>query len=75
MRTEQDVLKDFEKIKYTIIRNDDRELSLKRGGKIIHIIKAPKLYRKYDKRNLTTISFDMQEHELLSELFIIWDWL
>jgi hypothetical protein len=74
-RTEADILNDFEVIKYTIYKNDEHSLMMSRGNKVIHIIKPAKLYRKYDKKSLSSLVFDMQEHKLLNELFNLWRWL
>ena len=74
-RTEADILKDFEVIKYRIYKNDEHSLMMVRGSKVIHIIKPAKLYRKYDKKSLSSLVFDMQEHKLLNELFEVWQWI
>lgn len=75
MRTGQDVLKDFEKINYTLNKNDEYTLSITRENKIIHIVKPTKSYKKYDRKTFLSLSFEMQEHKLLNELFQIWGWI
>ena len=80
MRTEEQVLKDFEKLGYY--------LNLKKVGFLyygiilsnknikeleIHISFSMKSYAKYEQGLCTTI--DMLEHKLLNELFQIWNWI
>lgn len=80
MRTEEQVLKDFEKLGYY--------LNLKKEGFLyygiilsnknikeleIHISFSMKSYAKYEQGLCTTI--DMKEHKLIHELFEVWGWL
>ena len=80
MRTEEEILKDFEKLGYY--------LNLKKEGFLyygiilsnknikeleIHISFSMKSYAKYEQGLCDTIT--MQEHKLLNELFTIWGWI
>ena len=75
MRTEKEVLKDFEKLGYKIRRNNTfKYISLKCDtetnlGIIIYLNT-----RTYEL-NGEGMFLDMQEHKLLTELFQIWGWL
>ena len=80
MRTEEQVLKDFEKLGYYL--NLKKEgfpyygiiLSNKNIKELeIHISFSMKSYAKYEQGLCSTI--DIQEHKLLTELFQIWNWL
>ena len=82
MRTEQEILKDFEKLGYEVVCNSDRELVLEEEYyhnhfKRIHIKKQFRLYAKLQHLfNIDEpVNFDIQEHKLLNELFIIWGWI
>ena len=70
MRTEEEVLKDFEKLGWKVLNNSNAILLLSMNDYEIDI-------RKYGKKY--TISswdyIDMQEHKLLNELFTIWGWI
>ena len=75
MRTEEEVLKDFKKLKWKVFRNNNQMLCLlfyNKGSivqdKEIIVGKKNRLYRTYDY-------ISMQEHKLLTELFTIWGWL
>ena len=77
IRTEEEILKDFEELGYKVIQNN------------IHwfILEAPLSNNNYvydykrivfnikDKSYIHTEFFTMQEHKLLTELFTIWWWL
>ena len=69
MRTEQDVLNDFEKLGWKILINNKEEITLRYGwvGKLF-ISRCFKYYQ-------FECSINIQEHKLLNELFIIWGWI
>jgi hypothetical protein len=82
MRTEQDVLKDFEALGYKVVCNNERELVLedkyyRHHIDRIHIGKDLRLYTKFQHlyRVDEPKNLDMQEHKLLNELFTIWGWI
>ena len=82
MRTEQDVLKDFEALGYKVVCNNERELVLedeyyRHHIDRIHISKDLRLYTKFQHlyRVDEPKNLDMQEHNLLNELFKIWGWI
>lgn len=68
-RTEQEILKDFEKLGWKVTQNDDSFIIIcfDDFARII-IIKCTKTY---SVGNLCNI----QEHKLLNELFTVWGWL
>lgn len=70
MRTEEEVLKDFEKLGWKVVNNSNAILLLSMNDYEIDIRKYGK---KYTLSNWDYI--DMQEHSLLTELFTIWKWL
>lgn len=75
MRTEQDVLKDFEKLGYKVVCNSDRELILEQEFKssytIINRIDIKKQSQAYSKSQFTyrvstsPLWKSIQEHKLL----------
>ena len=71
-RTEQDILKDFEKLGYVIVDNNKYELILVKDMKF-HLIINKEL--KHYMVVALTPTLTMQEHKLLSELFECWGWL
>lgn len=87
-KTEQDVLKDFEKLGWNIAE-DYINFTLKKiktdygifGQTIwycyITFDKDKQTYRAITNGNFTTKGYElsMQEHKLLHELFTIWRWL
>jgi hypothetical protein len=75
MRTEQEILKDFEKLGYKIafVNQENRLLLYKNNGDTIFIYKNTKEYEKCD--TIQSINFTMQEHKLLNELFEVWKWI
>ena len=75
MRTEEEVLKDFEKLGYDIIENNDCCIKLNFNDCIIRISKYSKFYKCYWKDSAYANVIDMKEHKLLNELFSIWGWL
>lgn len=70
-RTEQEILKDFEKLEYEVVRNDDGWLELEIVGTNVSIMIC-KLDKSYD---LTGEPLTVQEHKLLNELFGLWGWI
>ena len=75
MRTEQEVLNDFEKLGYSIIKNEwFLELINTNNGITIDIDFEDKEYWKENSYRYT-MRFTMQEHKLLTDLFKIWGWL
>ena len=71
MRTEQDVLNDFEKLGWYVSRNDEDDFTLRLKGNPTCAIWIDKLTKEYSM----SCCLDMQEHKLLNELFTIWGWL
>lgn len=71
-KTEQEILKDFEKLGYVIVDNNKYELILVKDMKF-HLIINKEL-KHYMVVALTPI-LTLQEHKLLNELFICWGWL
>lgn len=70
-RTEEEILKDFEKLGYVIVRNDDDWLELEIVGTDVSIMSS-KLDKSYD---FAGEPLTMQEHKLLNELFECWGWI
>lgn len=68
LRTEQEILKDFEAFGYKVYKNDEYGLILEADSFWkIDIWKSEKVY---------SLHFTgMQEHKLLNELFALWGWL
>ena len=75
MRTEEEVLKDFEKLGYEVIQNNDTRLVLQNDDIEIYFYKYDREYGKEDIFSNEANRIDMQEHKLLTELFQIWKWL
>lgn len=83
MRTEEQVLKDFEKLGYEIKGNTPTKLYMRKENDItISIFKLDdcptwqKGYRKYDyQEDYLALMITPTEHKLLNELFTIWGWL
>ena len=75
MRTENEVIKDFKKLGYDIIENDNMCLKINIDDCVIRISKYSKEYKCYWKDRQLASVIDMQEHKLLTELFTIWGWL
>lgn len=71
MRTEQDVLKDFEKLGYKLLYNNSFCLVFERNN--LYTLSISKQYKEYWTDG--EISINMQEHKLLNELFQIWGWI
>lgn len=74
-RTEQDILKDFEKLGYEVIQNNNIKIVLQNDDIEIYIYKSFKEYGKEDIFSNEANRFDMQEHKLLHELFTCWGWI
>ena len=70
MRTEEEVLQDFEKLGYKVEQNSSAVCLLTMNDFHIDISKSGKNYSFSAWSYLT-----MQEHKLLTELFQIWNWL
>lgn len=77
MRTEQDVLDEFEILGYKVEVNDDKELVLSHSNFYqLKVNKQAKGYLAVNRfNNRTGIMFDLAEHKLLNELFIIYGWI
>lgn len=91
MRTENEVIKDFEKLGYCIEKNrkkfTDSENSIvlmkdfkyleddEKLTKEIWICLKSKTYQCCETFYYTPLEITMQEHRLLTELFTIWGWL
>lgn len=75
MRTEKEVMKDLEKLGWSVIYNSATTIKLRRLEEILSISKANRWYvcRKpnCDDFDGLSIPIDMQEHEL----FTIWNWV
>jgi hypothetical protein len=71
MRTEKEVLKDFEKMGWTIKINTNKTLIFQRLGN--DELEISKEYKEYWSCNESSIA--IYEHKLLNELFSIWGWL
>ena len=70
VRTEQEILKDFENLGYKVKGNSDALLVLSMNDFEIDIRKYGKKYSVSDWDFI-----DMQEHKLLHELFTCWGWI
>ena len=70
MRTEEEVLKDFRKLGYQVVTNNNSIIGLynKERETRIFIYKKSKRVSFHDRMTLS-------EHKLLHELFQIWNWL
>ena len=84
MRTEQDVLKDFESLGWKVIENQKSILRLRKPYTeftyvLIKIFKSTHSYQLkityIDGLEYGTYSIDMDIHKLLNELFTIWEWI
>ena len=67
LRTEEDVLKDFEKLGWKVTENNKNWLRIENMEHDILIYKTTK---EYDCDWISLI-----EHKLLNELFTIWGWI
>lgn len=71
MRTEEEILKEFENLGYVVIENNETWLELlsEEDGDIrISICKV-------DRSFICDYYLNMQEHKLLHELFECWGWI
>lgn len=81
MRTEEEVLKDFEKLGYKVDSNDDEMLVLVLSYKVdsleIVIDKKCRIYtNRYTGKSFgIPVTTNMIEHQLLNELFNLWGWI
>lgn len=75
MRTEKEVLKDFEELGYKVIEKEwFLELINNDSNATIDVDFEDKEYWK-ENSHCYSMRFTMQEHKLLNELFTIWGWL
>ena len=76
-KTEQDILDEFEILGYKVEVNDEKELVLSHSNfyqlKVNKQAQGYLAVNRFNNRN--GIMFDLAEHKLLNELFIIWGWL
>lgn len=70
-RTEQKILKDFEKLGWKVTQNDEDDFTLRLKGNPTCAIHIDKLAKEYSM----TCCLDIQELKLLSELFEVWGWI
>ena len=75
IRTEEEILKEFEKLGYEIQQNNKIRLIMYWGDIQIYIDKFEQTFGKEDISYKEANRFDMQEHKLLNELFKCWEWL
>lgn len=75
MRTEEQVLKDFERLGYEIIQNNDTRLVLQNDDIEIYFYKKDKEYDKEDIFSNEANRIDILEHILINELIKVWGWL
>lgn len=75
LRTEEEVLKDFERLGYNVVANGDWYIKLNYNGDMIRISKYSKAYKCYDEDSKLALPIEIEEHKLLTELFSIWGWL
>lgn len=75
MRTEKEILEEFEDLGYSIIENEYRiKLRNNNTNATIEIDYENKIYWKENSHSFS-VWFTMQEHKLLTDLFKIWGWL
>ena len=69
MRTEQEILKDFEALGWKVSANTDEDLLFKdKCDYSIHIWKKEKTF-------MIELFVQLEIHKLLNELFSVWGWL
>lgn len=83
MRTEEEILKDFEKLGYVVVYDSDYNFIMEKPNKVqggvygINIDKEFKVFTKFTffecRNHLMHIT--IQEHKLLNELFQCWRWI
>ena len=71
LRTEADILNDFEKLGWKVTQNDEDDFTLRLKGNPTCAIWIDKLTKEYSM----TCCLDIQELKLLSELFEVWQWI
>ena len=71
-RTEQEILKDFEKLGYFIKKETSFITLTNEYDDVIFIDLKDKCYDK--SHYLHVVSITIQEHKLLNELFEVWGW-
>lgn len=82
-RTEQEILKDFEKIGWKTIENNEDTLTLHMSFKnhigyyLLNIYKQIRTYKTMAiiKNEDYSAEIEIPEHKLLHELFTVWGWL
>ena len=75
-RTEQEVLNDFEKLGWSVIKETNGCLKFRKFDTILSISKLSQWYScSIPSSGSLSVPIDMQEHKLLTELFNIWGWL
>ena len=74
MRTEEEILKEFEELGYDIF-NAPGLLKLNINGLTIIVAKYTRCYECYCDEDRESYVIDMLEHKLLHELFECWGWL
>lgn len=74
MRTEEQILKDFEKRKWSIYANEPKFIILAYFKKN-DIFSAREIRIYKSTQSYVASELNMQEHKLLTELFSIWGWL
>ena len=70
MRAEEEVLKDFSKIGYKVVTNNNSVIVLYNKKRDTRIF----IYKKRKKVSFQYV-MTLAEHKLLHELFQIWNWL
>ena len=78
-RTEQEIIKEFEKLGYKVEQDNDMFLEIGHFDdeleyEYICFNKDEHTYEKYMLGG-ETMAFTMQEHKLLNELFECWRWI
>ena len=76
MRTEEQVIKDFEKIGYKLTQVNEYLIKLQKEWDGILIDFKNKTYLKsYGTFDFDSVSITVEEHKLLHELFKCWGWI
>lgn len=76
MRTEEQVIKDFEKIGYKLTQVNEYLIKLQKEWDEILIDFKNKTYLKsYGTFDFDSVSITVEEHKLLHELFKCWGWI
>ena len=70
---EQKIYKEFEKLGYRIIYNNDDLLEFEHV-KFLNNIEINKEHKWYGNSSENIIQLDMKEHQLLHKLFELWGW-